>query len=47
MNKNIIITIMVMAFCLSIYAQNKKTQDRNAIKKIPHSGETESHDVCG
>jgi hypothetical protein len=34
MNKNIIITIMVMAFSLSIYAQNKKTQDRNAIKKM-------------
>ena len=25
---------MVMAFSLSIYAQNKKTQDRNAIKKM-------------
>jgi len=34
MNKNIIITIMVMAFSLSIYAQNKKAQDRNAIKKM-------------
>ena len=34
MNKNIIITIMVMAFSLSIYAKNKKTQDRNAIKKM-------------
>ena len=34
MNNNIIITIMVMAFSLSIYAQNKKTQDRNAIKKM-------------
>ena len=35
MNKNkIIITILLIAFSLSIYAQNKKTQDRNAIKKM-------------
>jgi len=34
MNKNIIIAIMAMALSLSIYAQNKKTQDKNAIKKM-------------
>jgi hypothetical protein len=34
MNKKIIITILVMAFSLSIHAQNKKTKDRNAIKKM-------------
>ena len=34
MNKKIIIPIMVMALSLSVYAQNKKTQDRNAIKKM-------------
>ena len=33
-NKKIISTILVMAFSLSIIGQNKKTQDRNAIKKM-------------
>jgi hypothetical protein len=32
--KKVIITILVMSFNLSVYAQNKKTQDRNAIKKM-------------